>query len=129
MAETVRIGGGEAKIRNLWIVALLLIVTFGIYYFFWYYLIRRELRDFGFRTNDQRLASISPGMGVVAMTIGWWIIVPPFVSAWRTVRHVQHAEQVGGSSRRTRSTTRSGSCCSSSASCSSPSRSSTSNCT
>jgi hypothetical protein len=96
VAETVRIGRGEAKIRNLWIVALLLIVTFGIYYFFWYYLIRRELRDFGFGANDQRLASISPGMGVLAMTIGWWILVPPFVSAWRTVRHVQHAEQVGG---------------------------------
>jgi hypothetical protein len=23
--------------------------------------------------------------GVLAMTIGWYIIVPPFVSAWRTV--------------------------------------------
>jgi hypothetical protein len=95
VAETVRVGSGEAKIRNLWIVALLLVVTFGIYYYFWYYLIKRELRDFG-AAHDRTLASISPGMGVLAMTIGWLIIVPPFVSAWRTVRHVQLAERLGG---------------------------------
>jgi Domain of unknown function (DUF4234) len=95
LAETVRVGSGQAKIRNLWIVALLLIVTLGIYYFFWYYLIKREMRDFG-AAHDRTLASISPGMGVLAMTIGWWIIVPPFVSAWRTVRHVRLAEQLGG---------------------------------
>ena len=95
MAETVRVGSGEAKIRNLWIVALLLIVTLGIYYYFWYYLIKRELRDFG-AAHDRTLGSISPGMGVLAMTIGWLIIVPPFVSAWRTVRHVQLAERLGG---------------------------------
>jgi hypothetical protein len=96
VAETVRVGSGEAKIRNLWVVALLLIVTLGIYYFFWYYLIKRELRDFGAGAHDRTLALISPGMGVLAMTIGWWIIVPPFVSAWRAVRHVQLAERLGG---------------------------------
>jgi hypothetical protein len=95
LAERVRVGSGDAKIRNLWIVALLLIVTFGIYYLFWYYLIKRELRDFG-AAQDRTLASISPALGVLAMTIGWFILVPPFVSAWRAVRHVQLAERLGG---------------------------------
>jgi Domain of unknown function (DUF4234) len=95
VAERVRVGSGVAKIRNLWIVALLLFVTLGIYYLFWYYLIKRELRDFG-SGHDRTLASISPAMGVLAMTLGWFILVPPFVSAWRAVRHVQFAERLGG---------------------------------
>jgi hypothetical protein len=95
LSETVPVGGGSARIRNLWIVALLLLVTIGIYYLFWYYLIKRELRDFG-RGRDETLTAIGPGMGVLAMTLGWYVIVPPFVSAWRTVRHVQLAERVGG---------------------------------
>jgi uncharacterized protein DUF4234 len=96
MAETVQLpAGGHAKVRNLWLVALLLVVTLGIYYLFWYYWIRRELRDFG-RVTDPVLASIGPGMGVVAMTFGWYILVPPFVSAWRTVKHVKRAETLGG---------------------------------
>ena len=45
MATTVRLPGGEAKIRNLWIVAVLLVVTLGLYYLYWYYAINRELRD------------------------------------------------------------------------------------
>jgi hypothetical protein len=94
VSETVGVGAGSVKIRNLWVVALLLVVTLGIYYLVWYYKIRRELRDFGRR--DLTLEAISPGMGVLAMTLGWYIIVPPFVSAWRTVRHVQRAERVGG---------------------------------
>jgi hypothetical protein len=97
VAETVQLAAGEAKIRKLWRTALWLVLTLGIYYLFWYYGIRRELRDFGRGgARDDKLASIVPGLGVVAMTIGWYVLVPPFVSAWRTVKHVQRAESVGG---------------------------------
>jgi hypothetical protein len=95
VAERVRVGSGVAKIRNLWIVALLLFVTLGIYYLFWYYRIKRELRAFG-AGRDPTLESISPAMGMLAMTLGWFVLVPPFVSAWRAVRHVQLAERLGG---------------------------------
>ena len=96
MAEQLEVEGVRVKIRNLWVCALLLIVTLGIYYVFWYYMIKRELRDFGARRDVGELASIAPGMGVLAMTFGWYIFVPPFVSAWRTVRHVKLAEETAG---------------------------------
>jgi hypothetical protein len=92
VVETLR---GDLKIRNLWLVALWLVLTLGLYYLFWYYKIRREIRDFG-RGRDQKLASIDPGLGVIAMTFGWYVLVPPFVSAWRTVKHVKRAEEAGG---------------------------------
>ena len=43
MADRVSIPHGEAKIRNLWVVLLLLVVTLTLYYLFWYYAINREL--------------------------------------------------------------------------------------
>lgn len=94
MAETIDLPDGRAKIRNLWIVALLLIVTIGIYYLYWYYAINRELRDFGRRQS--KLLDIRPGVALLATTIGWYVIVPPFVSAWRTVRRVKIAEGIAG---------------------------------
>ena len=96
MAEQLQVEGVRVKIRNLWVCALLLVVTLGLYYLFWYYMIKRELRDFGSRRAVHELAGISPGMGVLAMTLGWYIIVPPFVSAWRAVRHVKVAEAAAG---------------------------------
>ena len=56
---------GEAKVRNLWIVLLLLVVTLGIYYLYWYYAINRELRDYG-RDRDEML-DIKQGWSFMAM--------------------------------------------------------------
>ena len=94
MATTVRLPLGEAKIRNLWLVLLLLVVTLGFYYLYWYYSINRELRDYG-RHEDRRL-DIDPGMSLLAITLGAFLIVPPFVSAWRTVKRVRAAERLAG---------------------------------
>ena len=95
MAEnTVQLREGQAKIRNLWVVAVLIVVTFTLYYLYWYYAINRELRDYG-RTLDRRL-DISPGWAFMAIFLGWYLIVPPFVSAWRTVKRVQIAEELAG---------------------------------
>lgn len=96
MAEQLELEGVRVKVRSLWVCALLLLVTIGIYYLFWYYMIKRELRDFGSRRAVSDLRSIDPAMGVLAMTLGWYIIVPPFVSAWRTVRNVRLAEETAG---------------------------------
>ena len=94
VAEPVWLPGGQAKIRNLWVVLLLLVVTLGLYYLYWYYAINRELRDFGSRRHER--LDISPGLSLLAMSVGGFIIVPPFVSAWRTVKRVRIAQELAG---------------------------------
>ena len=94
MARTVRVRGVEVKIRNPWLAFLWTILTLGIYYLYWYYAINRELKDFG-RTRDKAL-DISPGWALIAIWLGWFLIVPPFVSAWRTAKRVHRAEELAG---------------------------------
>ena len=86
MAETLRVGGTDVKTRNPFGVFVLALVTLGIYYFVWYYKVNRELRD---AAN----INISPVMAVLAITIGWIIIVPPFISWYRTFKRIQEAQQ------------------------------------
>ncbi|MDQ3821926.1 MAG: DUF4234 domain-containing protein [Actinomycetota bacterium] len=94
MAEKVALPQGQAKVRNLWIALVLLIVTFGLYYLYWYYVINRELRDFGSGRHER--LDFSPAVSLLAMSVGGLLIVPPFVSAWRAVKRVQVAEEVAG---------------------------------
>jgi Domain of unknown function (DUF4234) len=93
-AETVRITsrGKEAKIRNPWLVVLFSFITLGIYYVFWYYFVNREMSDWG----EEHKTDIgqSPGVSVVAITLGAIIIVPPFVSLFRTGKRMELAQQV-----------------------------------
>jgi len=86
VAETLRVGGTDVKTRNPFGVFVLALVTLGIYYFVWYYKVNRELRD---AAN----INTSPVMAVLAITIGWIIIVPPFVSWYRTFKRIQQAQQ------------------------------------
>ena len=101
MAQSVQIapGVGLAKIRNPWAVLGLSLITIGIYYVFWYYFINREMRDFG-RAVGVDLGQ-SPGTSVVAITLGAFVIIPPFVSVWNTGRRMEgtqrNAEVSGGS--------------------------------
>ncbi len=94
MAETVRItsSGKEAKIRNPFLVLLFVVITIGIYYLFWYYFVNREMADWG-EENKTDIGQ-SPGMSVVAITIGGLIIVPPFVSLWHTGKRMELSQSV-----------------------------------
>jgi hypothetical protein len=92
MAQEVEVGQGRAKIRSPWGTFFLALFTFGIYYLVWYYKINRELRDYGIGT--------SPLTSLVAMTLGAFIIVPPFVSMWNTLGRIQQAEEKAGSETR-----------------------------
>ena len=84
-----QVGGTLVKIRNPFGVFVLAIVTFGIYYFVWYYKVNRELRDAaGIDT--------SPVVALLAITIGWVIIVPPFISWYRTFKRIQQAQRQAG---------------------------------
>lgn len=89
MAERVQIGRAEVKIRRPWAVFFLALVTLGIYYFVWYYKINRELAE----ASGQ---DVSPGVAVLAVSLGGLLIVPPFVSDYRTFRRIRAAQETAG---------------------------------
>jgi hypothetical protein len=97
MAREVRIPGsdGTAKIRSLWAVALLPIITIAIYYFVWWYRINRELKDYGRAKGTNELGD-SPGKSLLAVTLGALIIVPALVSTYRGFKRVQAGQRLAG---------------------------------
>jgi heme/copper-type cytochrome/quinol oxidase subunit 2 len=97
MAQEVKIPGTDAtaKIRNLWAVAILPIITIAIYFIFWWYFIHRELRDYGRAKNTDELGT-SPGTSVLAVTLGALIIIPALVSFFRGFKRVQAAQRLAG---------------------------------
>lgn len=97
MAREVKIPGTEAtaKIRNLWAVAILPIVTILIYYFCWWYFIHRELRDYGRAKGTDELGT-SPGKSLLAVTLGLLVIVPAIISTYRGFKRVQAAQRLAG---------------------------------
>lgn len=58
-----------------------------IYGFYWWRKINEELR------LVQRDESISPTRSLMAMLFGWIIIVPPFIAAWNTAKHIDAFER------------------------------------
>jgi hypothetical protein len=87
VAETVRIEGQSYLKREPLGVLGLSIITLGIYFFYWYYKINDEIRRF------ERDDTVSPGMGLLAITLGWLIIVPPFISVYNTSMHIAKMER------------------------------------
>ncbi len=96
MAYELKIQGTQdtVKIRSLWAVALLPLVTFGIYHLVWWYRINRELRDYG-RAKGYDLGQ-SPTSSLLALFPGAIIIVPPLVSYWRGTKRIQGAARLAG---------------------------------
>jgi hypothetical protein len=71
--------GRAGKTRNIWLVWLVWpLITLGIYYLVWWYKINSEARDF-----DETI-EVNPVLSLLAVSIGAFIIVPPFVSVYRT---------------------------------------------
>ena len=97
MAREVRISGSEgtAKVRSLWAVALLPLITLAIYYFYWWYQINRELRDYG-RTKGTDDLGTSPGTSLLAVTLGALVVIPALVSTYNGFRRVQAAQRLAG---------------------------------
>jgi uncharacterized membrane protein HdeD (DUF308 family) len=90
MAEVLNIGGQEFKKRSPLGVWGLSIITIFIYYFVWYYKINDEARRY---LGDE---NIKPGVSVLAVTLGIFLIVPPFVSVYRTGERVQRMQEKAG---------------------------------
>jgi uncharacterized membrane protein len=92
MAQEIQIpnAASTAKIRNPLGVLALGLITLGIYHFFWWYFVNREMADYG-QANGVDLGD-NPLLSLLAVTIGVLIIIPPFVSLFRTLRRIERAQ-------------------------------------
>ena len=97
MAEVIDIRGSShpGKIRHPLGIIGLSLITFGIYGVVWYYMTNKELAELGKANNTDELGD-SPGMSVLAITLGAFIIVPPFVSLWNYSKRVEAAARMTG---------------------------------
>jgi Domain of unknown function (DUF4234) len=89
LAEAIAIRGKEVKIRRPWGAFLLAVITLGIYYLVCYSKTNRELRDAGG-------IEVSPGVALLAISLGGILIVPPFVSQWRFYKRIRQAQDAAG---------------------------------
>lgn len=87
MAELVTIEGQQYKKRDPLGVLGLSFITFGIYWFYWYYKANDEIRRY------EKDDSVRPGIALLAVTLGWIIIVPPFLSVYNTSKHIVRMEE------------------------------------
>lgn len=95
MAEEIQIPGTQAraKVRNPLVVVILSLITFGIYFLFWYFFVNRELRDIG-RGAETDECGTSPGVSLLAMTVGWLVLIPPFVSIYKSFTRLNAASRI-----------------------------------
>jgi Domain of unknown function (DUF4234) len=93
MAQEIQIprAGSTAKIRNPLGVLGLGLITLGIYHFCWWYFVNREMADYGQANGVPELGD-NPLLSLLAVTIGALIIIPPFVSLWRTLKRIETAQ-------------------------------------
>lgn len=83
--------GQAGKSRNIILVWFVWpLITLGIYHFVWYYKVNREAKDF-----DRRI-EVNPAMAVVAISLGWLLIVPPFVSYYNTGQRIARMQRSAG---------------------------------
>jgi hypothetical protein len=97
MADQVSILGSayQGKIRNPLGVVALSFVTLGIYYLVWYYKVNKEMAELG-AGRDTEDCGTSPGTSLVAVLVGWVVIVPPFVSLYRSCKRLNASERTVG---------------------------------
>jgi Domain of unknown function (DUF4234) len=97
MAQEVQIpgAGSTAKIRNVVAVAVLSVVTLGIYLICWWYFVNREMADLG-RTRGTDELGDSPAKSTLALFPGGLIIVPAIWTTVTTFQRIQAAQRLSG---------------------------------
>lgn len=90
MAELVTIDGRSYVKRDPLGVLGLSFITIGIYWLYWYYTINDEIRRY------ERDESVRPGMALLAVTLGWIVIAPPFISVYNTSKHIVRMQERTG---------------------------------
>jgi hypothetical protein len=100
MAEEIRFqGGADVKLRDPWVTWILAIITLGIYALVWWYKINREVRDYSAAAGQP--LNNSPGVSVLAIFPGGFLIIPPFwtvVTTCGRIRRVRHIVEGAGES-------------------------------
>ncbi|HEX2708333.1 MAG TPA: DUF4234 domain-containing protein [Solirubrobacterales bacterium] len=96
MAYEMKIRGTEheVKVRNPWAVALLPIITLGIYHLVWWYKINKELKAYG-EAKGYDLGQ-NPTNSLLALFPGGIIIIPALITYWRGTKRVMGASKLGG---------------------------------
>jgi hypothetical protein len=79
----------EVKVRNPWAVALLPLITLGIYHLVWWYRINKELKAYG-EAKGHDLGQ-NPTNSLLALVPGFIVIVPPLISYWNGFKRTQGA--------------------------------------
>ncbi len=92
MAEDLDVGGIAVKKRHPFGPLGLGIITLGIYTFVWYYKVNKELHEYTGEGN--------PTTSLLAILLGGFIIVPPFVSIYKTGERILSAQNKAGSAGR-----------------------------
>ena len=85
----------QAKVRGPIVVAILSIVTLGLYTLYYWYVINRELADHG-RARDTDELGTSPGRSLAALFPGVLLIVPAIWTTVTTFKRVQAAQRLDG---------------------------------
>ncbi|HEY2717305.1 MAG TPA: DUF4234 domain-containing protein [Solirubrobacterales bacterium] len=96
MAYEMKIRGSqeEVKVRSLWAVALLPIITLGIYHLVWWYKINKELKAYG-EAKGFDLGQ-NPTNSLLALFPGGIIIIPALITYWRGTKRIMGASKVAG---------------------------------
>jgi len=87
--------GSTAKIRNPIAVAVLSIVTLGVYVLFWWYFVNREMADYGRARGTSDLGD-SPTKSVLALFPGGLVVVPAIWTTVTTFQRIQAAQRLNG---------------------------------
>lgn len=97
MAQEIGIAGtgATAKVRSPVAVAILSIVTLGIYLVFWWYFVNRELADYGRAKGTSELGD-NPALSTLALFPGALVIVPALWTTVTTFQRVQAAQRLTG---------------------------------
>ena len=91
---TPRGANDQIKVRGPVWVGVFSLVTLGIYAIYWIYVTAKHLRDLG--NAKGRDLGQQPGMTLLAITLGWLIIVPPLVAIYRQAKRIQQAQHLAG---------------------------------
>ena len=89
----------EVKVRNPWAVALLPIITLGIYHLVWWYKINKEMKAYG-EAKGYDLGQ-NPTNSLLALFPGGLIIIPALITYWNGTKRVRAPRRSAARSRST----------------------------
>lgn len=81
------------KVRHPVAVPAFIVITLGIYGIYWWYQINREMVDVG---RDRQVAGLGDNafISLLAVFPGFLLLVPPWVSFYKTIMRVQRTQEV-----------------------------------